>query len=80
MARTAPQMAEDLRRVRVTIEPQFETVSRIDERLVRMQNDLLGLRETIERLERTAETLAGKVPDPGGPGPIARARDAIAST
>jgi hypothetical protein len=73
-----PALASDLERVRATIEPQHDRVAGIEQTITRLEARINDLHGTLRLLKVDVHDVTEHLPDPDTPGPLARARDALA--
>jgi hypothetical protein len=78
LAGVLPAVAAEVQRVRETVEPQQERVAVIEAGVLRLEQRLADLAATLELLRQDVDNATDLLPDPDAPGPLARAREAIA--
>jgi chromosome segregation ATPase len=78
LAGVLPAVAAEVQRVRETVEPQQERVAVIEAGVLRLEQRLADLAATLELLRQDVDSATDLLPDPDAPGPLARAREAIA--
>src|SRR5438045_1836235 len=65
-----PTVADDLTRVRATIEPQHERVAAIERDVGQLNERLASLQHTLTLLKSEVTDATEHLPDPDAPGPI----------
>ena len=73
-----PSIGTELQRVRETVEPQHERVAAIEAAIVRVELGIGELASNLALLRQDVSDATELLPDPDAPGPLARAREAIA--
>lgn len=82
-----PPIADDLARIRSTVEPLQQPIAAIEDELVRiatieqtlgrLEAHIADLHRTLSQLKGNVEDATAHLPDPDAPGALARARDTL---